>query len=169
MAQGRKKEHKRSICCVCLCVCLSVSVCVCASEGKDRDHEWLKASSHIWLWLIGLAFFCLSTDRKVEHRTAQTPPGMIRLLTFFLSPRELSAGRRRHTPQSFAKLAQLTQAHPKRLSTVWVGGGCDAEKDSGCTHCTFFSLSRSWKLNFVLFLMPVLKRDLLILMPSVSF
>lgn len=94
-------------------------VCVCCGG----DHDWLQALSYSWLWLIGPAFFCLSTDRKVDN--VAVPHHQWWSIPFFpsscftVSP-SLSAppffilavsSWRRHTPQSFAMLAQITRTH----------------------------------------------------------
>lgn len=56
------------------CVCVRFRGKKAGIMTDSGNHEWLQASSHIWLWLIGLVFCCLfagQPDREADHRTAQ--------------------------------------------------------------------------------------------------
>lgn len=145
---NRKKEMK-SRCCVCTCV---VWVFFWGWGGGEHG-SWVTPGIQPHLTLINWpGVLHLSTgppDRKVDHRTAQHHQGWSVLwLSFFvclassltrslsqslsvslslsLCVSALAVSRwRRHTPVSFAKLAQITQAHPKWLTMVGVEVGVD--------------------------------------------
>lgn len=135
------------VCGVCLCVCECVC-CVSERERQSRDHEWLQASSHIWLWLIGLAFFCLSAgqpDRKVDHRTAKHHQGWSPSPSFSLSfSLSLSAGCQQVKQTHSTELCKVSSNHSGTPRKTCVAG----RRAHNALHCFHENIQDVRSLNW---------------------